>query len=56
VQHDNFFADRGEIDDPKGACRFSYPDLTNPRTHRLHGFPAHRLEALLNLTELIACL
>jgi hypothetical protein len=56
MQHDNFLAGRGEIDDPKGAQRLSHLNLTNPRAHRLQGLPICGLEALLNLAELIACL
>ncbi len=38
MQHHNLFADRGDINHRKGACRFSYSDLTNPGPAVFKGF------------------
>jgi hypothetical protein len=54
VQHVNYVADRGQVDDPVSAGRLTYPDLANAGADRRHGFPVRGIFADLNLKQLIS--
>jgi hypothetical protein len=54
MQHVNYVADRGQLDDPVSAGRLTYPDLANADADRWHGSPVSGIFADLNLKQLVS--